>query len=205
LARSHNRVRDGSRVCRAIDMNDNDSVQQARQVLAAADQLYTRREIETALDRMAADIGQALGDADPLLLCVMTGGLVPASELFTRLEFPLQLDYLHATRYQGTRGGSELKWITRPSQSLQGRTVLVVDDILDEGLTLAAILAYCHEQGASAVYSAVLVEKLHKRRASGLAADFVGVQVEDRYVFGYGMDYHGYWRNVRGIYAVSGS
>ena len=84
-------------------------------------------------------------------------------------------------------------------------TVLVVDDILDEGLTLAAILAYCHEQGASAVYSAVLVEKLHKRRASGLAADFVGVQVEDRYVFGYGMDYHGYWRNVKGIYAVSGS
>jgi hypoxanthine phosphoribosyltransferase len=186
-------------------MNQNDPVREARQVLAAADPLYSRHEIETALDRMAADIGQALGDADPLLLCVMTGGLVPASELFTRLEFPVQLDYLHATRYEGTRGGSELKWITRPSQSLQGRTVLVVDDILDEGLTLAAILAYCHEQGASAVYSAVLVEKLHQRRASGLTADFVGVQVEDRYVFGYGMDYHGYWRNVRGIYAVAGS
>ena len=81
-------------------MRDNDRAQEARQVLAAADQLYTRREIETALDQMAADIAQALGDADPLLLCVMTGGLVPASELFTRLEFPVQLDYLHATRYQ---------------------------------------------------------------------------------------------------------
>lgn len=186
-------------------MADKDTLEDIRRVRAEAQQLYAQHEVEAALDRMAADIGRAIGDADPLLLCVMSGGLVAAGELFTRLDFPVQLDYLHATRYQGTRGGSELKWITRPAQALQGRTVLVVDDILDEGLTLAAILAYCREQGARAVYSAVLVEKLHQRKASGLRADFVGVQVEDRYVFGYGMDYHGYWRNLRGIYAVAGS
>ena len=176
-----------------------------RRVLATAERLYDRAAVEAALDRMAEDIRQSLGDRNPLLVCVMSGGLVPTSELFTRMEFPVQLDYLHATRYQGMRGERELKWISRPSQPLQGRTVLVVDDILDEGLTLAAILAYCREQGAGAVYSAVLVQKRHQRRASGLSADFVGVEVEDRYVFGYGMDYHGYWRNLRGIYAVSGS
>lgn len=186
-------------------MHGNDNLQDVRQVRAQAEQLYSEQQVEAALDRMAADIGQAIAGSNPLLLCVMTGGLVAASELFTRLDFPVQLDYLHASRYQGTRGGAELKWITRPAQSLQGRTVLVVDDILDEGLTLAAILDYCRTQGASAVYSAVLVEKLHQRKASGLRADFVGVQVEDRYVFGYGMDYHGYWRNLRGIYAVAGS
>ena len=186
-------------------MDGNDTLQDIRQVRAQAEQLYSQQQVEAALDRMAADIGAAIAGSNPLLLCVMTGGLVAAGELFTRLEFPVQLDYLHATRYQGTRGGSELKWITRPAQSLQGRTVLVVDDILDEGLTLAAILDYCRAQGASGVYSAVLVEKLHQRKASGLRADFVGVQVEDRYVFGYGMDYHGYWRNLRGIYAVAGS
>jgi hypoxanthine phosphoribosyltransferase len=185
-------------------MNSSDEQGDIRRVLATAEQLYTRAEVEAALDRMAGEIQQSLGDRNPLLVCVMTGGLVPASELFTRMEFPVQLDYLHATRYQGTRGQRELKWITRPSQSLQGRTVLVVDDILDEGLTLAAILAHCREQGANAVYSAVLVEKRHQRRNSGLNADFVGVEVEDRYVFGYGMDYHGYWRNLRGIYAVAG-
>jgi hypoxanthine phosphoribosyltransferase len=185
-------------------MNSSDEQGDIRRVLATAEQLYTRAEVEAALDRMAGEIQQSLGDRNPLLVCVMTGGLVPASELFTRMEFPVQLDYLHATRYQGTRGQRELKWITRPSQSLQGRTVLVVDDILDEGLTLAAILAQCREQGANAVYSAVLVEKRHQRRNSGLNADFVGVEVEDRYVFGYGMDYHGYWRNLRGIYAVAG-
>jgi len=175
------------------------------EVLKNAEQLYSQSEVEAALDRLAADIKRAIGDQDPLLVCVMTGGMVPASELFTRLDFPVQLDYLHATRYVGTRGGSELKWITPPSQSLQGKTVLVVDDILDEGLTLAAILEYCREQGAKAVYSAVLVEKQHDRKSGSLRADFVGLPVEDRYVFGYGMDYHGYLRNVTGIYAVAGS
>ena len=176
-----------------------------RAVLENANQLFSQQEVEQALDRLADDIKRLLGDQDPLLLCVMTGGLIPASELFTRFDFPVQLDYLHATRYQGTVGGKELKWVTEPSQSLKGRTVLVVDDILDEGLTLAAILDYCSEQGARAVYSAVLVEKMHERKADGLRADFVGLQVEDRYVFGYGMDYHGYLRNVKGIYAVADS
>ncbi|HFD79353.1 MAG TPA: hypoxanthine-guanine phosphoribosyltransferase [Gammaproteobacteria bacterium] len=176
-----------------------------QEVLRNADQICSRAEVEQALDRMAAEITPVIGDQDPLLLCVMTGGMVPASELFTRLEFPVQLDYLHATRYEANVGGRELKWITPPSQSLKDRTLLVVDDILDEGLTLAAILDYCREQGARAVYSAVLVEKLHDRKPEALEADFVGLHVEDRYVFGYGMDYHGYFRNLRGIYAVAGT
>jgi len=181
---------------------DTDTVQQ---VLAGADLLYSQQEVEQALDRMAVDIKALLGERNPLLVCVMTGGLVPAGELFTRLDFPVQLDYLHATRYQGTQGGTELKWICEPSRSLRGRTVLVVDDILDEGLTLAAILDYCRAQGAAAVYSAVLIEKLHSRKPDDLKADFVGLQAEDRYLFGYGMDYHGYLRNVKGIYAVADS
>ncbi len=175
------------------------------QILAvrdSADQLYTPTQVAAALDRMAAEIEAAVAGQDPLLLCVMTGGLVAAGELFTRLDFPVQLDYLHATRYHGTRGGEELKWITPPSQPLTGRTLIVVDDILDEGLTLAAILRYCREQRAQAVYSAVLVEKDHERKHPDVQPDFVGLQVADRYVFGYGMDYHGYWRNLKGIYAV---
>jgi len=179
---------------------DSDHLQAVR---SSADLLYCEADVETALDRLAGDIESVVGDQNPLLLCVMTGGLVTSSELFTRLNCPIQLDYLHATRYQGTRGGNQLKWITPPSQSLEGRTLLVVDDILDEGLTLAAILQYCRNQQARAVYSAVLVEKLHDRKPANVRPDFVGLQVEDRYVFGYGMDYHGYWRNLKGIYAVN--
>lgn len=169
----------------------------------SAELLFSEAEVSTVLDRLAASIQDAVGDQDPLMLCVMTGGLVTASELFTRMDCPVQLDYLHATRYQGTRGSNTLKWVAPPSQSLAGRTLVVVDDILDEGLTLAAIMQYCREQQARAVYSAVLVEKQHARKAQDLDPDFVGLQVDDRYVFGYGMDYHGYWRNLKGIYAIA--
>ncbi len=181
------------------------SADEARQVLKTADLLYDTIAVEAMLDDLADDISSKLENSSPLLLCVMTGGLLPAAGLFSRLKFPVQLDYLHATRYQGDTRGAELKWICEPSLPLKGRTVLVVDDILDEGLTLAAILDYCRQQGAKEVYSAVLVKKIHDRCAPGLEADFVGLKVEDRYVFGYGMDYHGYLRNVKGIYAVKGT
>ena len=99
----------------------NKTTDEIKAVLENADRLYSQQDVERALDRMAAEIKQVIGDKDPLLVCVMTGGLVAASELFTRLDFPVQLDYLHATRYQGTRGTSELSWITPPSQSWSHR------------------------------------------------------------------------------------
>jgi len=172
-------------------------------VRSNADLIFDRDAVCKAYDRMAAQITETLAGTNPVMLCVMSGGLVPAGELFTRLDFPLELDYIHATRYRGTQGGPELNWIAHPSLSLQGRSVLVVDDILDEGVTLAAILDFCGDQGAEDVHSAVLVEKLHDRKTPGLKADFIGLTVEDRYVFGCGMDYHGYWRNLAGIYALA--
>jgi len=178
------------------------SSQDVQQVLANAELIHEESVVEAALDRMATEINTVLQNHNPLMLTVMTGGLVPAAGLFTRLQFPLQLDYLHATRYEGGTRGSQLQWKCAPSVSLAGRSVLIVDDILDEGLTLAAIVDYCRAEGAAEVYSAVLVEKIHDRRVGGIQADFTGLQVEDRYVFGYGMDYHSYLRNVKGIYAV---
>ncbi len=184
-------------------MNDI-TAEEAERVYREADELCSPLEVNRTLDAMAADISRALSGADPIVISVMTGGLVFAGRLLPRLLFPLQLDYLHATRYRGGTRGGELHWITRPTLPLAGRTLLVVDDILDEGYTLQAILEYCHAEGAKQVMSAVLVRKLHDRCAD-VQADFVGLEVEDRYVFGCGMDYHGYHRNLPGIYAVKGS
>lgn len=178
------------------------TAQQALNAYRDADEICSPQQINTALDTMAAAITQRLRDTDPIVICVMTGGLIPTGHLLTRLDFPLHIDYLHATRYRGETRGGELHWITRPALPLAGRTLLVVDDILDEGLTLAAILDYLRGQGAAAVYSAVLVKKRHDRRVNHIQADFVGLEVEDRYVFGCGMDYHGYFRNLPGIYAL---
>jgi hypoxanthine phosphoribosyltransferase len=173
-------------------------------VYQEADCLYTSEQVENAIKRMADAITDRLAEKNPLLLCVMSGALIPMGNLLTHLNFPLQIDYIHATRYGNEIAGSELKWISQPHGVLNRRVVLIVDDILDEGLTLDAIVRECKKIGASEVYSAVLVEKEHERNI-GIRADFVGLQVEDRYVFGYGMDYKGYLRNVPGIYAVKSS
>jgi hypoxanthine phosphoribosyltransferase len=175
--------------------------EQATEVLARAELLYSQNEVELALDRMAEQIISRLSGRNPVVLCVLNGALIPLGHLLTRLPFPLRQDYIHATRYRGDTSGAELEWIGRPGTPLEGETVLVVDDILDEGVTLAAILEHCRQAGAKSVYSAVLVEKSHLR-GNGFKADFVGLTVPDRYVFGFGMDYKGYLRNTPEIYAA---
>lgn len=174
-------------------------------VLAEADCLADEATVLSAVDRMAAAIGRDLADCDPLILTVMTGALIPAGLLLARLHFPLQMDYVHASRYAGATQGSELRWLAQPRTSLAGRHVLIVDDILDTGLTLAAIIAWCREQGAASVRTAVLCEKPDARQPGGLPkADYVGLAIPNRYVFGFGLDYREYWRNAPGIYAVKG-
>ena len=124
---------------------------------------------------------------------------------FHRRRVMVQAEYLHATRYRQETTGGILEWKLQPEADMKGRTVLIVDDILDEGTTLCAIADYCLAHGASEVLTAVLVDKEHDRKARpGLKADFTGLYVEDRFLFGYGMDYKGYWRNAPGIYAVKG-
>jgi hypoxanthine phosphoribosyltransferase len=170
-------------------------------VYREADCLATAEQVDTALAHMAHSIREALAERNPVVLVVLTGALIPAGCLLPLLDFPLELDYIHATRYAGATAGGELYWIAHPRTPLAGRSVLIIDDILDEGPTLAAIIDHCRAEGASEVLSAVLVEKRHERK-NGLKPDFVGLEVEDRYVFGYGMDYKGYWRNAPGIFAV---
>lgn len=177
-----------------------DILEEITSIYAGADRLYTRDQVEVALDQLAEEITVKLRDHNPVLLCCLIGGIIPCGCLLPRLNFPLQLDYIHVTRYQGALAGGELCWRHKPAISLRDRVVLVVDDILDEGHTLAAILEYCRQEGATP-YSAVLVDKLHNRK-HGELADFVGLKTDDRYLFGYGMDYKEYLRNAPGIYAL---
>lgn len=178
--------------------------EEAWKVYQQADCLHSRTEVEAALDSMATAISERLSRDNPLLLCVMTGAVVTTGELLTRLDFPLELDYIHATRYGRRTAGGQLEWVAHPKLPLAGRSILVVDDILDEGETLASIIEHCRAEGARQVLSAVLVEKEHERK-NALKPDFVGLTVEDRYVFGYGMDYKGFLRNAPGIFAVAES
>lgn len=181
-------------------------LEEACRVRAEADCLATRATVDAAYARMAAEITQRLRSANPLVYVVMHGGLVVAGQLLPRLDFPLETGYLHATRYGHALNGAELDWRVKPTHDPAGRSVLVIDDILDEGHTLAAIRRNLADAGATAVLTAVLVHKIHERKAvAGMRADFSGLDIADRFLFGCGMDYKGYWRNTPGIYAVRAS
>jgi hypoxanthine phosphoribosyltransferase len=176
-----------------------------RQVMAEADCLYNEAQIDAAIVRIARAINAELAERDPVVFCVMNGGLIFTGKLLPMLNFPLELSYLHATRYRSESTGGELFWKAKPEISFIDRDVLIIDDILDEGHTLGAIIDFCRHAGASRVYTAVLIDKEHQRKARpDLRADFVGLPCIDRFIFGYGMDYKGYWRNAPGIYAVKG-
>jgi hypoxanthine phosphoribosyltransferase len=177
----------------------------SQNALNNAELLYSAEEVEKAITRMANEISNELKNTNPLILPVMVGGVILAGKLTPQLNFPLQMDYIHATRYRSTTSGSTIKWLKKPEKSLKDKTVLLVDDILDEGITLAAIIEWCYEAGAKKVLTAVLVEKELDIDKPIKDADFTGLVIPDHYVFGYGMDYHEYHRNVAGIYAVKES
>jgi hypoxanthine phosphoribosyltransferase len=173
----------------------------AWQVLREADLVCSEQEVGRAVERVAAEVTAMLADANPLVLSVLGGAVVFTGRLLPLLHFPLELDYLHVTRYDGRTRGSEVRWKAGPRTDIRGRTLLVVDDILDEGDTLAAVRERLLADGAAAFFSAVFADK-DIGRAKPIRADFVGVRVPDRYVFGFGMDVNEYWRNLPAIYAL---
>jgi len=180
------------------------SYEQAKQVLASADLVYNAQQVQQAIDQLASQINQKFENiSQPVLaLSVMNGGLILSGQILTRLTFPVEIDYCHATRYRNELTGNDLQWKVKPQSLLKQRTVLIIDDILDEGYTLQSVHDFCQAEGAEQIYSVVLIEKMHQRLKAPIKSDFVGLSVEDRYVFGFGMDYKGYHRNLDAIYAL---
>jgi hypoxanthine phosphoribosyltransferase len=179
------------------------SAGEARKILEEADLVVSEQEAMAAVRRLAGEIDAALRDAHPLVLSVMGGAVIFTGQLLPLLRFPLDFDYLHVTRYGDTTTGGELSWIVSPRANIAGRAVLVVDDVLDEGITLAAVKRRLLELGARECRIAVFADK-DLGRGKPVSADFIGVHLPNRYVFGFGMDVKGAWRNLPAVYAVKG-
>lgn len=175
----------------------------ARQILRDAEIICSEDQVRDAVGRLAREISKRVSDSVPLVLSVMGGGVVFSGQLLPLLNFPLEFDYIHVTRYRGSTRGGEIQWRVKPNAGVSSRTVLILDDILDEGHTAAAIKKWLYEQGAEQVLLAVLADKAIAKKKP-VYADFVGVSVPDRYVFGFGMDINDAWRNLPAIYAVKG-
>lgn len=167
-----------------------------------ARRVRSAREIARALQKMAGEITVDLAGTDPVVLAVMHGGAFAAVEICRRLRFPYELDFVHVTRYARSTRGGEIEWRVRPSAELTGRTVLVVDDVLDRGHTLRALGAELKRVGVARQRTAVLVVKRVANARARPKVDYCGVEVDDAYLFGCGMDYRGYWRGLPALYAL---
>ena len=173
-----------------------------RKVLENSTVIADRRKVEAAVTRIAADINMHYGDRSIILLVVMTGAIMPAAWIAAQLKMPLQMDFIHATRYSGTTQGGEIEFRVPPRLNLQNHDVLIVDDIYDIGLTLQMIEHYCEARGAKSVNSAVLIRKIHDRETTGQLPAFIGMELEDKYLFGCGMDAYEHWRHLDEIRAL---
>jgi hypoxanthine phosphoribosyltransferase len=179
----------------------NTSTPALSDALAQSELLHERAELESVIQAMGERINVALKGERAVFLTVMNGALIFAGQLALAIRTDLEFDYVHATRYRGATSGHELQWLREPIVPLEGRLVLLVDDILDEGRTLKEVRDDCYRRGAKKVYIASLCTKKHDRLIEGIASDFNGVELPDRFVFGYGMDYYEQGRNLAGIYA----
>lgn len=180
---------------------NRDIYHEYQQVLDHAECLFSAERVAKAVAELGRAVSIDFADRDPLVLCVMTGGLRFCSDLLGHLDFPLELDYVHLSRYRDRTEGGDLNWLRHPVDGLRGRHLLVVDDILDRGITLASVRQHCSEAGALSVATAVLVDKKLPQRV--VDSEYAAIHAPDRYLFGEGMDYKGYGRNLRGIYAIA--
>jgi len=169
-----------------------------------SEEVASAEAVQSALDRLAREITDRLAGRHPLVITVLNGGLVFAGQLLPRLPFALETGYVHVRRYGNEAKGGELVWIAGPQESVTGRTVLLLDDILDEGQTLLSIRSRLFELGAAEVLIAAFAVK-NRRELPRIKADFTGIRVPDRFVFGFGMDVGGLWRNLPSVHALTES
>lgn len=175
--------------------------QEAKSILAEADLICSAEQVSAAVARVAAELNVAMAERHPLVVSVMGGAVIFTGQLLPQLTFPLDFDYVHATRYGDATSGGKLDWVVEPRTPVAGRTVLLLDDILDEGVTLAAIRQHLLDAGATECITAVFADKAIGRDKP-LHADYVGLTLPNRFVFGFGMDVSGAWRNLPAIYAM---
>jgi hypoxanthine phosphoribosyltransferase len=179
------------------------SSQELQEVKDNSDLIFSISQIHTAVEKMGLELESRIQNKNAILLCVMNGGITITSDLLRCIDCDVRFDYLQVARYRDKTVGGSLHWLKEPQLSLEDQIVVLVDDIYDEGYTMEELVSYCKKHGASEVITAVLLLKRKSTPQVDLKPDIYGLEVVDRYVYGYGMDYKGYLRNVPAIYAIS--
>ena len=177
--------------------------QELQQIKDNSDLVFSHSQIKSAVEAMGFALEAKIKEKNAILICVMNGGITITADLLRQLDCEVRFDYLQVARYRDKTVGGSLHWLKEPQLSLEGQTVVLIDDIYDEGYTMEELVSYCEKHGAKEVITAVLLLKKKQTPQVSMKPDIYGLEVNDRYVYGYGMDYKGYLRNVPAIYAIS--
>ncbi len=177
-------------------------IEQALDVHNESKILFDAKQVEQAISDIADKVAVEIQDQFPVVLCVMNGGLFMTGQLMRFWDFPLTIDYVHATRHRLATLGRDVLWKAYPQNNLKGRHIVIVDDIFDQGYTLEEVKSYCMKQGAKKCTSVFLIRKTHQRKKADILADFVALECDDVYVYGSGMDLHSHFRNLSGVHAI---
>src|SRR5437868_11580897 len=162
--------------------------------------LVSAEQIQASIDRLAAEIREREGSRPLTVIAVMTGSIIFLADLIRKLDMPLRVGVIQARSYLGTeRGALSVNADMLPEVS--GRDVLVIDDIFDTGHTLLEVLSFLDELSPRSVRTAVLVPKQGKHRVA-LRPDYVGLEIPDEFVFGYGPDSNFAYRHLPYLAAI---
>ena len=179
-------------------------LEKALEIHNSADLLFDSQAVDQGMAELTAKVAKDCEKEFPLVLCVMNGGLYLTGQLLRHWDFPMIVDYVHATRYRLATLGKDVLWKTYPQNEIKGRNVIIVDDIFDQGYTLEEVKSYCLKHGAKKCISVFLIRKTHDRKTANIQPDYVGLECGDCYVYGAGMDLNGYFRNLSSIHFVAG-
>ncbi|SNB46019.1 hypoxanthine phosphoribosyltransferase [Geobacter sp. DSM 9736] len=161
--------------------------------------LYSRQRIADAVDRLAAEVSADYAGRELLVIVVLQGAFMFAADLVRKLTVPLNLDFVRIASYQGTESTGKPVTTMQLKSYARGRHLLVVEDIVDTGISLSALLRDLQEEGPASLRVCTLIDK-HERRRADVRVDYAGIVCESGFVVGYGLDLNGDWRQLPDIY-----
>ena len=158
-------------------------------------------EIDAAIEKVAVAINDEMKDKTPIFLVILNGSFMFAGDLMKKLDFPCEISFIKLASYSGTQSTNKVKELIGFNQDIKGRTIVIVEDIVDSGLTLAGLTKQLLSMGANDVKIATLLFK-PKAFKEDYPIDYIGIEIPNNFIVGYGLDYYEQGRNLKDIYKV---
>ncbi len=163
----------------------------------------TQAEILEAVDRVAARINADLANKNPIFVAVLNGAFIFAADLYRRITIPSQITFMRMKSYEGMNTSGKVKTIASLHESMVGRTVVVVEDIVDSGYTMDRMITQLYDLGAAHVYVSTLLRKPAALKVPTLHIDYCALEIPNDFIVGYGLDYDEEGRNLPDIYVLN--